>query len=118
VVPAGTLCNGVFCDPRVGIINIPTKCPSACSGCDPKTGCQQCPGAGLSAGAKAGIGIGAGVIAGIVIGAVVFLILAAIGSKKGYDAYMNNKNNITGAQENPMYNDSGRRGNNPFYTKS
>jgi len=62
-------------------------------------------------------GLGAGIIAAIVIGAVAFIVIAAIGSKKGYDAYMRNKNNITGAQNNPMYNDSGRSGNNPFYGK-
>jgi hypothetical protein len=66
---------------------------------------------------QAGIGIGAGVIAAIVIGAVAFLVIAAIGSKKGYDAYMKNKNNLSGSQTNPMYNDSGLRGNNPFYNK-
>jgi len=60
-------------------------------------------------------GLGAGIIAAIVIGAVAAIIIAGIGGKKGYDAYLNYKNNMSGAQSNPMYNDNGRKGNNPFY---
>jgi hypothetical protein len=60
-------------------------------------------------------GVGAGVIAGIAIGAAAFIVLSAIGGKKGYDAYMAHKNNMNGAQNNPMYTDNGRTGNNPFY---
>jgi len=62
-----------------------------------------------------GATIGAGVIAAIVIGAIAAIVGGIIGGKKGYDAYMNNKNNIHGAQENPMYNDSGRSGRNPMF---
>jgi len=61
--------------------------------------------------------IAGGVIAAIVIGAVAAIVAGIIGGKKGYDAYMKNKNNINGAQENPMYNDSGRSGRNPMYEK-
>jgi hypothetical protein len=62
-----------------------------------------------------GATIGGGIIAAIVIGAVAAIVAGIIGGKKGYDAYMKNKNNIHGAQENPMYNDSGRSGRNPMY---
>jgi len=60
-------------------------------------------------------GISAAVIGLVVGGIAAFLIAGAIGAKKGYDAYMRNKNNMSGAQSNPMYNDNGRSGQNPMY---
>jgi len=60
-------------------------------------------------------GIGAGVIGGIAAGAAAFAAVGAFGAKKGYDAYIRNKNNMHGAQANPMYSDNGRTGNNPMY---
>jgi len=64
------------------------------------------------------VGVSAGVIAAIVIAAVIAAALGIFGGKKGYDAYMKNKSNFHGAQNNPMYTDSGRTGNNPFYSSS
>jgi len=63
-------------------------------------------------------GLGAGVIAAIVIGVAAFVVISAVGSKKGYDIWMKHKENIDGAQSNPMYTDNGRTGNNPFYSTS
>jgi len=60
-------------------------------------------------------GISAGVIAAIVIAVVVAAVLIGIGGKKGYDYYMSRQANMNTAQSNPMYNDSGRTGTNPFY---
>jgi len=62
-------------------------------------------------------GIAAGVLAAIIIGAIaVCAILGAIGGKKGYDIYMRNRNNMTGANTNPLYTDNGLSGTNPMYT--
>ena len=60
-------------------------------------------------------GVGAGVIAAIAIGGAAFAGAAIFGGKKGYDAYKKHRNNMSGAQSNPMYNDSGRSGQNPMY---
>jgi hypothetical protein len=62
-----------------------------------------------------GASIGAGVIAAIAIGAAVAVSLGAFGGKKGYDAYVRNKNQMNGVQDNPLYDDDGRKGFNPFY---
>jgi hypothetical protein len=62
-----------------------------------------------------GASIGAGVIAAIAIGAAAAVGLGLFGGKKGYDAWIKNKNSMSGASSNPMYNDSGRTGQNPFY---
>jgi hypothetical protein len=62
-------------------------------------------------------GIAAGVLAAIIIGSIVVCaVLGAIGGKKGYDIYMRNKNNMTGANTNPLYHDNGLSGTNPMYT--
>ena len=63
-----------------------------------------------------GASIGAGVIAAIAIGAAAFVVVGSIAGKKGYDAYMKNKGQMSGASSNPMYNDGGRTGQNPFYS--
>jgi len=69
---------------------------------------------GLGAGEVAGIG--AGVLAAIIIGAIAGVaIVGAIAGKKGYDAYMKNKREISGANNNALYKDPGLAGNNPFY---
>jgi hypothetical protein len=68
---------------------------------------------GLDAGSAAGLG--GGVIAAIVIGAVVAAVVAVVSGKKGYDVWVKHRNNMQGAQANPMYEDSGRSGNNPFF---
>jgi len=60
-------------------------------------------------------GLSAGIIAAIVIAAVVAAVLIGFGGKKGYDYYMSRQANMDTAQSNPMYTDSGRTGNNPFY---
>lgn len=62
-----------------------------------------------------GASIGAGVIAAIAIGAVACLVVGAIGGKKGYDAYVRHTGAIDAANTNPLYEDDGRRGFNPFY---
>jgi len=60
-------------------------------------------------------GISAGVAAAIAIGAAIAIAAGIFGGKKGYDAWMKNKSNLHGAQNNPMYNDAGRSGRNPMY---
>jgi hypothetical protein len=82
--------------------------------------CGVCNGDGstcfLGIGVTAAAGIGAGVLAAIIIGAVAgAAIIGGIAGKKGYDAYMNNKNNMQGSQSNPMYKDEHLKGTNPFY---
>jgi len=81
--------------------------------------CGVCKGDGTTCGfpltAAQVAGIGAGVIGGIAAGAAAFAAVGAFGAKKGYDAYIRNKNNMHGAQANPMYSDNGRTGNNPMY---
>jgi len=62
-------------------------------------------------------GIAAGVLAAIIIGAIaVCAVLGAIGGKKGYDIYMRNRNNMTGANTNPLYTDNGLSGTNTMYS--
>jgi hypothetical protein len=115
-VPLGDFCVGIYCDPTIGIVRTPTECPTACeAACDPNSGCQKCPGSRFTPEVKAAVGIGAGAIAGIAIGGAAAVGLGVFGGKKGFDAYMRNRNNMSGAQSNPMYTDSGRTGQNPFY---
>jgi len=90
-----------------------TQCPDACSHCDPNTGCQNCAGGFPTVAVAAGIS--AGVIAAIVIAAVAVAVIGAIGGKKGYDAYMKYKDNMTSAHSNPLYTDNGRTGTNALY---
>lgn len=83
--------------------------------------CGICGGDGSSCGWKkivVAVGIGAGAIAGIVIAAVVVCaIVGAVGGKKGYDAWMRNRNNLQGAVSSPIYTDSGLTGTNPLHEK-
>jgi len=112
-VPPSNRCNGTYCDPRVGIIVIPTQCPASCTGCDAEMGCQGCPGA-FGTIAQVATGIGAGIIAAIVIAGVVAIVLGAFGSKKGYDIYLKYHQNLDTAQSNPLYSDNGLSGVNPL----
>lgn len=115
VVPAGNLCLGIYCDPKIGIVELPTKCPSACeSTCDPQTGCQKCPGSGFTTTVKAAVGVSAGLIGGVIAG-VVGAALLGIGGKKGYDVWSKQTVDISSAQTNPMYTDEGLHGVNPMY---
>lgn len=67
----------------------------------------------------AAVTLGVGAIIGIVIGVVVFVVVTAASSKKGYDVYMRRRLlGLPASPENPMYRDSGRTGNNPFYSES
>jgi hypothetical protein len=81
--------------------------------------CGVCRGDGTTCGFPLTVaeaaGIGAAVIGGIAAGAAAFVAVGAFGAKKGYDAYMRNKNNMNGAQANPFYNDAGRTGQSPLY---
>ena len=54
-------------------------------------------------------------IAAIAIGAVAFVVVGAVSGKKGYDAYVRHQGEMNGAENNPMYDDNGRAGFNPFY---
>lgn len=82
--------------------------------------CGKCDGDGSTCqgvDVKQAAGIAAGVLAAIIIGSIVVCaVLGAIGGKKGYDIYMRNKNNMTGANTNPLYHDNGLSGTNPMYT--
>jgi hypothetical protein len=55
------------------------------------------------------------VVAAIVIGGVVALVLGFIGGKKGYDAYIRHKGEMNTVDTNPLYDDNGRTGHNPFH---
>jgi hypothetical protein len=59
--------------------------------------------------------VGAGVIAAIVIAAVVAVVLIAIGGKKGYDVWSKANMDNNGAMSNPLYQDNGLSGKNPFF---
>jgi len=69
----------------------------------------------LSPAEIAGIALGAGAVAGIVIGVVVCAVLASIGAKKGYDVWRNKRADMSAAATNPLYQDSGMTGINPFH---
>jgi len=111
-------------------------CPGkTCDECDPADGCGWCKDdnkchprdykckkgyvdkchKSLSTSAKLGIGLGAAAVAGIIIAIVVFLVGAAIGSKKGYDAWVARKGQLDAANSNPLYNNQGMSGSNPFH---
>jgi hypothetical protein len=65
--------------------------------------------------AEQGAVIGSAALAGIIIGAGAFLVLGGFGGKKAYDIWMSNSNKIEGANDNPLYEESGRSGHNPLY---
>jgi len=67
--------------------------------------------------AQKGAVIGAGAIAGIAIGAVVFLLIIGIGSKKGYDYYMNSRSPDDPVKSNPLYEENKNQGTNPFHVE-
>nr|BAJ99779.1 predicted protein [Hordeum vulgare subsp. vulgare] len=69
----------------------------------------------ISTAAIVGAALGTAAIVGIAVGGAALAVIGVVGGKKGYDAYMKHKTNMSGAQSNPMYNDTGRTGNNPFY---
>lgn len=81
--------------------------------------CGQCNGDGvcfLGLNTAEAAALGAGVLAAIIIGAVAFfLIFSAIGGKVGYDYYKKRQAALSGAQESPIYQESNKQGNNPFY---
>ena len=119
-------CYAAFCNDGSGLVNV-TETDSL--GCyldlQPDStvdDCGVCNGDGTSCGFPLTVaevaGISAGLVGGVVAGAVAFAAIGAFGAKKGYDAYMRNKNNMNGAQANPMYNDNGRSGQNPMYEMS
>ena len=43
------------------------------------------------------------------------LIVGSIAGKKGYEAYVRHQGEMNEVQNNPLYEDSGRNGFNPFY---
>ena len=116
-------CYAALCNDGAGLVtNITTEKLGCYLSLQPDAvidKCGVCRGDGTTCGFPLTIaeaaGIGAGVIGAIAAGAAVFAIASGIGAKKGYDAYMRNKNNMSGAQSNPMYNDNGRTGQNPMY---
>jgi len=58
----------------------------------------------------------AGAIAGVAIAAVIFAALAGFGAKKGYDAWVNMRDERMGAaSSNPLYQENGMSGNNALY---
>jgi hypothetical protein len=96
------------------LYQIPGTVISSCKKCGGNEG--EC---FLGIGAEAAAGIGAGILALIIGGAAAaFLIVGGVAGKKGYDAYMRNKRDMFGAQNNALYQDSGRAGNNPFYANT
>jgi len=114
-LPKSTRCLGIYCDPVIGVVKVPTVCPSACAVCVNETGCGggNCPG-GFPI-IQVAAGIGAGIIAAIVIAVVAVIIIGVFSSKKGYDVYMKYKNSMETATSNPLYTDNGLSGVNPLH---
>jgi len=63
----------------------------------------------------AAIGLSAGILATIIIVPTAAIIACIVGSKKGYDYYKKRAENMNAANSNPLYNDEGRTGQNPFH---
>lgn len=60
--------------------------------------------------------IGTGALVAIIIGGIaVCAALGVFGGKKGYDLWLKHQTSMHGASTNPLYNDSGMSGTNPFY---
>jgi len=96
-------------DCLVGVCNEATK---SCSTIDrPNRNKFTC---SLSSAQKGAV-IGAGAIVGIAIGALVFLLILGIGSKKGYDYYLNSRSPDDPIKSNPLYEESPNQGVNPFH---
>jgi len=61
------------------------------------------------------------VVGGLALAAIILAVLgvvaivALLGGKKGYDVYLKNRGNMTGANTNPLYNAQGMSGTNPMY---
>jgi hypothetical protein len=117
VLPPSNKCTAVWCHPTLGISSTPTKCPAACGGCDPATGCSDCPQSTPITTAQAA-GIGAGAIAGIVIGAIAGLAALSYASKKGYDKLTKAKVVQTSVNENPMYEKSNTSVENAMFEEN
>jgi hypothetical protein len=62
--------------------------------------------------------IGAAALAGIIIGVVAFAAVGGVGGKKAYDMWMSHAHKMEGANDNPLYKESGRSGVNPLYHNS
>lgn len=84
--------------------------------------CQVCNGdgkscvLGLSTGAV--VGISAGLLAVIIIASVIVCAaLGIFGGKKGYDVWLNHRQNMQSAHGNPLYTDHGLAGKNPLYAE-
>jgi hypothetical protein len=72
---------------------------------------------GLDLNTEEVIGISAGLLAVIIIASVIVCAAVGIfGGKKGYDIWLNHKNNMQGANTNPLYKDDGMTGTNPLYS--
>jgi len=63
------------------------------------------------------IGISSTILAIIIIVPTVAIILAVVGTKKGYDYYKKRAENMSAAASNPLYRDDGMTGTNPFFEK-
>jgi hypothetical protein len=116
-------CYAALCNDGSGLVNVSDSVELGCylvlqpdATVDE---CGVCNGDGTTCGFPLTIaevaGISAGIIGGVVAGAVAFAVIGAFGAKKGYDVYKRNKNNMAGAQGNPLYSDNGRSGQNPLY---
>jgi hypothetical protein len=71
---------------------------------------------GLSTGAV--VGISAGLLAVIIIASVIVCAaLGIFGGKKGYDVWLNHRQNMQSAHGNPLYTDHGLAGKNPLYAE-
>jgi len=114
VVPAGNLCAGTYCDPVLGIVTVPTTCPSACDYCDPLSGCANCPG-DFGVVEQVATGLGAAAIVGIAIGIAAFVAVSGVGAKKGYDYWVRNHGTIGDVRNNPLYTRNPAHGTNPLY---
>jgi len=61
--------------------------------------------------------VAGGLLAVVIIGAIIAAIaIFSFAGKKGYDIWLAHKQGMSGAANNPLYNDGGLTGVNPTYT--
>jgi hypothetical protein len=61
--------------------------------------------------------VAGGLLAVVIIGAIIAAVaIVSFAGKKGYDIWLAHKGGMSGAANNPLYNDGGLTGVNPTYT--
>ncbi len=79
---------------------------------------MNCEGPALTTAEAVAVGVGATVVAIIVASVIVGLVVTTAGGYAGYKYWLLHKGDMHAAQGNPLYQDNGRSGQNPFYVQS